>query len=320
MNTEAKKLIVMLNASAIKISGCSLNLFNTIIEGYTTKLQANDVEFGSAFHRFKAAFKKWGREGFAKGLQEAQEYFNATPMYVKSNKKYLDCKFLLQACLGYAETYEKDSFELLKLENGEPLIELPFCFPIHVDELCEILIVGTMDEIGKFNNGIYSIEDVKTTSVWNVDEYLNSYRLSPQLYFYRWAIRQYAKAQPDGFFAKMEQDVIGCHINGVFFKGKDKPIEYKRSDVMIFKEAELLEFELMLVDKIKQLIEIIHSWLTTGNKPPREGMLNGSCTTIFGPCKFSNACAATDKETRDIILEQSFIKRFYNPLALGANQ
>lgn len=310
----------MLDASAIKISSCSLNLFNTIIMGYRGKIQNNDVEFGSAFHKFKAAFKKEGRNGFARGLQEAQEYFNTTPMHIKSNKKYLDSKFLLQACLGYADTYEKDSFQLLTLDNGEPLIELPFCFPIHVDEICEILIAGTMDEIGRFQNGIYSIEDLKTTSVWNVDEYLNSYKLSPQLYFYRWAIRQYAKAQPNEIFAKMEESEIGCHINGVFFKGKDKPIEYKRSDVMLFKDAEILEFEILLADKIDQLIKIIHNYVTSKVIPLREGMLNGACTTVYGPCRFSASCGATDKETRDIILEQSFIKRFYNPLEFGVNK
>lgn len=316
--SKDNKLIIMLDASACKESSCALRLFNIVIGGYTGKVQANDIEFGSAFHKFKARFRIEGKDGFGKGVQEAQEYFSKTPMYVKPMKKYLDIKFLVNACICYATTYENDSFELL-IENEKPFIELPFCFPVYVDDLVEILVCGTIDEIGKFKNGIYSIEDLKTTSMWNVDEYLEAYRLSPQLYFYRWTIRQYALAKPNSLMATIDQSELGCHINGVFFKGKDKPIEYKRGDVMLFKEKELKEFELLLNKTIVKLIEIAHDWIETGNTPLREGLLNGACSTVYGPCKFAVACGATDDETRNIIMQQSFTQKFYNPLSFGGH-
>ena len=313
------KLIVMLDASATKESSCSLRLFNTVIGGYTGKVQSNDIEFGSAFHKFKARFKMEGKDGFATGIREAQHYFNTTPMYVKPQKKYLDSAFLVNACIGYVTKYENDSFKVVS-EDGKPFIELPFCFPIYVDDLVEILACGTIDEIGKFQNGIYSIEDLKTTSMWNVDEYLESYRLSPQLYFYRWTIRQYALAKPNSLMATIDQSEVGCHISGVFFKGKDKEIEYRRGDVMLFKEKEIKEFEILLNRTIVKLVEMAHDWIKDGTLPLREGMLNGACSTVYGPCKFACACGTTDETTRDIVMQQSFIQRFYDPLSFGGHK
>jgi len=323
METEAKKkLIIMLDASALKESGCSLRLFNNIVIGYNQPVQYNDVEFGVAFHRFKYEYKKYNYSiiGQAIGKKAAFDYFNKTKMKIKSGKSYLDIDFLMQVCDGYIGTYTErnENYKVVlgknKEDKEEPLLELPFCFPYYVDDYMEILLAGTMDEIGKFDNGIYSVEDIKTTSMWKEDEYLESYKLSPQLYFYRWAIKQYAIAYPESIWATIDKGEVGCHISAIFMKGKDKPVTYRRGDVMLFRDAELKEFEALLIRKIASLVNHVRIYLDTGAVPLREGMLNGCCATVYGPCKYAMACGAVDLPTRNIMLEQLFIKKHYNPL------
>ncbi len=213
-----EKLLVILDASAFSNSACLLRLFRITVEGYTQKLENNDVCFGTAFHLFRKIFRDKGDCGMAEGLNVAKEYFIKTPMVVKPNKTYLTPLFLMRICMEYAEKYVHDKFKPIRvktkkwittnpgIENSggfieveEPLLELKGAFPYYVDDEIEILMAFTIDEIGKESNSIVSICDAKTTSVWNIKEYLDSYELSCQLRFYKWSLLKYAEAYPESF-------------------------------------------------------------------------------------------------------------------------
>ncbi len=313
-----EKLLVILDASALSNSACMLKLFRTVIQGYTSKLQNNDMEFGTAFHKFRKVFRDKGEEGLALGIKEAKNYFNK-PMVIKSNKKYLTTTFLIRICLEYAEKYKKDQFDVIRIKDNEPLLELKFIFPYYIDDVMEILIAGTIDELGKHRSGIVCICDAKTTSMWDIKKYFESYELSCQLRFYKWALLKYIKAYPDSFLAELcNGNEIGCFIDGIFYKGEDKEVIYQRSDVMLYgDDKEMLEMNSLIETKIAQLILAIQTWRNNSITPLREGILIGACETKYDHCTFAKVCAAVDSTTRDVMLDYGFIKRQYNPMTHG---
>lgn len=307
------KLIVMVDASVISVSSCLLRMFYIAVEGYHGGLNSNDIEFGTAFHKMRAVFREFGYdEGYRRGLKEAKEYYENTPMAYKSRKKYLTTEFLITGCISYLEKYKKDTFDPIVVD-GHTLVEQKFAIPYYCDDTLEIILCGTCDEIGKWRSGIYAIADLKTTASWNQEEYLDSYKASPQMMFYRWAIKQYAVAYPDSIFAKIDAEDCAVFIDGVFHKGASSPIEFQRSNMFMFKEHQIQRFDRMLKDKLGELIMAIKRWQDCGEHPWPEGLLNGACGTKFGLCQFANACTATDDEVRAAVLSH-FKKRHYNPL------
>jgi hypothetical protein len=313
--TNDDKLIVMLDASAFKESACIRRLFFTTVLGYRGKINANDIEFGTAFHRFKAHWRLHGDDGLHEALTIAKEYYETTPMHVKYNKKYMTSDFLWNTCLGYYMKYREDNdLEKILDDDGKPLVEIKFAFPYYVDDVCEIIMTGTKDEFGKIKNGLYCIDDVKTSSASNISEYLEPYKLSPQLLFYNWAIVKYAEAHPESIYRKAVDYGICGRIDGVFLHGKDKPVEYIRSEVFRFNAKALREFDMLVSKRTMELVACIHDWKNNKTFPIREGMLNEACSTKFGPCKYFAACATPDDVTCDIILNSNFIRQPYNPL------
>ena len=220
-----EKTLIIADASLFKESSCILRTFYTAVAGYKAKKQNNDVEFGTALHKFKSHWRNNPSDiGYATAVVLAKNHYANADMHIKSNKKYLTIDFLVQACQQYAATYRNDSFGTVTIPHaidlglgrilpaGSKLIEpvTRFAFPYYVDDDVEILIAGTMDEIGKWHGGEYAIEDLKTTSVWNVDEFFKSYDLSPQLLTYRWALKKYAEEYPDSFLAEIDSLISLC--------------------------------------------------------------------------------------------------------------
>jgi hypothetical protein len=310
-----EKTLVILDASALKESACGLRLFNNVILGYRAKINYNDMEFGTAFHLFRKIIREKGTSGLAEAMRAASTYYTTKPMLIKHNKKYLDNIYLSKTCLTYATTYAKDNFNPVNDDEGNPLLELTFSFPYYIDDEVEILMAGTMDEIGKFVNGTYAICDAKTTSCWDVENYFRSYYLSPQLLFYRWVLNKYAQFYPDGVFAKINHYDVACFIDGIFYNGSKTDPVFQRSEVFMFSQQQMNDFERLIEAKVSQLIQDIKLWrIDPTYRPLREGMINGACETVYGHCKYHFACAAKDDAWRDAVLNNNFVTRAYNPL------
>ena len=307
------KLTIMLDASGLSESACGLRLFNTIIAGYKQKLNYNDMEFGTAFHKFRAKFKEHGEDGIAAGIIEAKKHYEETPMLWKSQKKYMTREYLVNACVLYATTYADDDYTPVEI-NGEKAIELKFAIDYYSDDKVDLILSGTIDDVSKMRNGPYTIIDAKTTSVWDKTTYFNGYNLSPQLFFYRLAIAEYAKRAPNSVFGEMQQTEVAIVIDGIFCSGKDKPVDLKRSIPIIIKEDTLAEFKILVDRKVQRVVDIAHAWLDKGEKPLREGMVNGACEGKFGACKFFPACSGVDAWCREEMMSRLYVKRFYNPL------
>lgn len=315
------KTTIILDASAYKNSSCRRRLFWDTFTGYNEKIPNVELCWGSALHKFRAMWRA-DRSKELTAMAAAKKSFVGKTVKVKETKTYLNSDFLMRACTRYAEHYEKDDFLVARLDDGTPLIEpvSRFIFPIYSDNDIELLIAGTQDEIGQWRiAGNYSICDLKTTATWKVRSYLESYALNPQLLLYRWAIKRYAEMYPDSIFAKINKTNVTCFIEGAFYKSEatNGTIEFVRSKEFQFKDSQLVEFESLLMEYAIRLVDDVRKYKANKQLPPREGMLNDSCSTKYGPCKYFGACSSTDSEQMNSYLKNTFDIRFYNPLEWG---
>jgi hypothetical protein len=320
--TSNGKTLLLLDASAFKESSCLLKLFYNVVYGFRSPTNSIEIEWGSAFHLFKSTLRQKSNpdtSDFAVAAAKAREYFTKTPYYSggKMTAYMENPEYLWNACYTYFIKYQKDDFEIVNDDEGNALVELKFAIPYYIDDDVEVIMMGTKDELGKFKNGIYAIADLKTSSAYDVEKYLDSYKLSPQLLMYYWACHEYAKLYPDSIYAKVVEHGLGVFIDGVFRHGKDKPIELVRSSIRMFNSRDLQDFSILLRYKTLRLINAVKEWRRDKSVLPlREGMLNDSCAGKY-PCKYLTACATQDQETAFMLLEKQFTQVKYDPATFG---
>lgn len=301
----------------------------TGVLGYTGKKLNNDIHWGSSFHKFRSVYRTtndWG-----KACKEGIEYFkNNSHVIVKKNKVYLTQALLLTAFIKYEEQYkqEKDTLVPVIDENGDSLVEprTRFAVPLYIESDIEVLLAGTLDELSyehgsHFVSAGYRITDCKTSGAYKIREFFDGYRLSTQMLTYRSAIRRYAKQKPGSIWDKVNKAGASCLIEGVFHKSKDPEVEgagasvsITRSDPLPFVDWQIDEFDGLLDATVKKYVENVRRLKKDGKLPPREGLINDSCDTKFGPCPFTNICTCVDEEQKESMLEEYFTRKDYNPL------
>lgn len=310
------KHTIFIDASALKNSACGLKVFYTVVKGYRAKYTTNIIAWGSGFHKFRALHR--GRN--PRALIEAIQLFESTPKV--EVKKFLTKGSLATACMDYAEKFPMDKDILQPIEG---LIEPAsrFAIPYASEPEVDVIIAGTMDSVEHkkreaFSEACNLIVDAKTTGTWKVREYMDSYRLSPQLLMYRWAIRQYAKMRPESIWAKLDQTKLGCMIEGIFYTAKPDDtgatVKFIRSEPIFFTDNQLETFERMLKIAIAKIIADVKIYVHTGKIPDPDGIMCDACNTKYGPCNFADVCLAPDDEAMESILERDFKVEHYNPL------
>ncbi len=323
------KLTIFLDASALKNSACRRKLFYDTVLGYKEHLPGNDTVFGTAFHKFRALWRETGDETMA--IKEALKCYEETPKHLKDNKSFLTRAFLHDVCSQYYELYIKDDFEVFREpKNNVALIEpvTRFAIPYHSCDEFDIIIAGTMDELGKFRlTQHFGICDVKTSGAWRLKDFMHAYKMSPQLLMYRWCVWQYAKHYPGSIWDEINKTPVACFIDGVFYKAGTKAegpsVEFLRKDMwkgvsyIYFKQEQIEEFDRMLAEKVKEFIEMVERYIKHKTTPDREGIMADVCVWKFGACKYFDACSAPDQEASDAYLENTFKKSLYNPLTFG---
>ncbi len=306
-----EKKIYFVDASLLKQSACMLRVWRMGIEGYRSKINSVDIEYGQAFHQFAQEFVNT-KGDFKTSVTKAVEYFSTTPYIPKLKKDWMNVAHLKKTCFDWMQHWEStpDNLEPLRVE-GMHTTELKFDIPYYQNDLFEIHLCGTIDKIcrTKGNQGPYCIVDYKTTSSWAREEYFDQYRLDPQLRFYRLAIKKYAELYPTSIFAEMVTKGCGAMIEGVFL-ANNKDAIIQRSDAMFFKAPDMEMFERMLNDFIDNLVRE----LSCGPTPYKQGILNGACNSKFG-CDYSVACGAPDSIAEQHVLRHSFKQVQYNPLS-----
>ena len=192
-----EKQKIMLDSSVTKRSKCSLELYRTLIQGYRSKINSQEIEFGTAFHLGVKIYEETLNIGIAS--HAAAKYYKNKPMSRDSGKKYLTHEYLMFLLLEWEQKcFLQDSFTTLKdtNDNSKPLVEMKFEFKFWESEYCEIWLCGTMDKIGEHSSShILAIGDYKTNSpifkrdgVDPIDRFLKDYELDGQLYFYTYCL------------------------------------------------------------------------------------------------------------------------------------
>jgi len=311
MTTETK-LVVQLDASGLKHTDCFLKFYRKIVCGYRGKDLDAGMEYGSAYHKFRETLAITHDPDTA--VKVAQTYFLEKSVdknfSYKKGKEWLNVAHLTVTCKAYLDKFgtgpSYGDFNPLVVD-GKPLVEQTFALPFYNDDKIDVLLCGTIDEIGKLENGCYAICDDKTTSSWNRESYLNEHRMKVQLRFYVFAIHQLGKLYPDSIFAEMAQQRIGSAINGVFLSAS-KQTEFKRSDFFFYKQEDMEEMD----EFLKNLCIILSCNLVP---TIRQGIYNDACSGKFAtPCDFIGVCQAP-AEVRQQMLDNSFVKSEYSPLS-----
>jgi hypothetical protein len=320
---KKEKLTIIIDASSLKNSACLRRQFFDVVQGYREAGLNNDTHFGSAFHKFRAHYRTTG--DFERATLLAKRLYEIDGVTVKPKKTFLTSGFLISICDQYAEKYKNDDFQKYK-NLIEP--ESRFMFPYHTCDEFDILVAGTMDELGQFRiTKHFGICDVKVSGMWDLKRFLTSYKLNPQLILYRWAVRQYAKHYPDSVWAEIDRGIVAAFIDGVFYKAgtasSDGPtVTFMRKDewngdgYILFKDEQIETFGRMLDEHIGRFIVAIKQWIKTGKIPEPYGLLTDSCDGKFGPCKYAKVCTAPDKIAMDARLAE-FEQRHYNPMNFG---
>lgn len=326
-----KKFILMLDASALKLLPCAQKFYNTVLLGYRSAVNSNDIEYGSAFHLFVKIMVDSNGD-YSKAIPAATEYFKKVKKIVKPKKEWMTEQHLVTTCMNYWENYnrpQKDVWQTVR-HNGKALTELKFAtLPYYTDDRpftlagvqysgIEILLTGTIDDICKREGGCYALRDYKTTSVWDIDSYLQGYQSSAQLKFYAfvtyWYARQYPQSTyPESPYAEiLAKGRIGAFIDGVFLKSGKSASEqtsFKRSNIFVFSENELAYFKKGIDEvAIPKILAMLHG------RPYEEGLLSDTCKIVYGECEFFHSCTAMNSEMKQQLLDTRFIKKSYNPL------
>ena len=307
------KQTINIDASSLSQSSCLLSWYRTVYLGYREPATSSAIVYGQAVHKYIDSMFKY-RGDLKKSREEMQKVFNR-PKHSSSKKAHLDSfdHCYIVAYNLWEDFVSKDtSMDVLLLPHGEPATECTFSFPFIETDKYVVNLCGTMDTIGKIKDGVYVIRDFKTTSLWDVKGYLESYAMSAQLRFYALALRLMSEHYPDSMLGQVGKGPIGARIDAIFLKPAASDVKVVSSSVFIFRDQQIEEFRAMLVKQINRLL--VH--LDEETLPDREGIINGTCQKVYGPCKYINVCSAP-AEVREVMLDRDFIKKPYNPLTFG---
>lgn len=326
------KIVVRIDASSLKESGCGLRFFLQTYKGYTPKGgTANDLVYGSAFHKGVETYDLTEGDKH-KALQAGLEYWEANQegIFVKDNSKHLNAAHLTVALTRYfSEVNTNPIFtDQQPLKIGESiLVEQKFSIVIYEDDRIKILLQGTIDRLAEIKRtAAILIDDWKTSKAWDKDSFFEGFKCSPQLRTYVWALKRLAFMYPDGELGQLVKDkkIYAC-IHAAFLKSPIG-VEFGRSQLIPFSSGDMEDFEILLMGAVSSLVRDIEDHLTTGKYPLPDGILNGNCQAPYGGmCKYFSVCSSlvgTPDNTDRVrlmtgLLNSKMDKREYRPLKFG---
>lgn len=297
------RYIMRIDASLYKESDCARFIKYKLIDGLVsngTGLKNPVTEYGTAFHK--------GLQARAQGATLERQLELVTghfgqPSIVCGDREWRNMGHLVATYVAYDSTYKV--FDPLKVitKNGVALVEQRFMYPFYKTELVEVLLCGTIDMIAEFY-GETVIVDHKTTSAWNIREYLAEYDLSPQLMIYKWVYDQ------------LNGTAVGAVINGIFL-GSKTPAKFERSDVIRFSERQVENCLASLMAMVKRTVSEFEQQLVEP-KPTLFLPNYCQCSKRFGEkisvCQFKLACQQQTVEDEQCVIDSQFERATYNPM------
>lgn len=301
------KQILKVDPSSLSYSNCCLAFQRTVIDGYRFKGPLKvDIEYGNAFHKFIETL--YTTNNAQNAITTAVEYFDGVEKHTTRTKAHLNTGHLLQTMSEYLrqfynkQTHLLNNYQVATDPENNPLIEKNFAIPFLETDKYEILICGTIDEIGIQHN-IPIVVDWKTTSFYDKNSYFMGYKLSKQLICYLWALKKLAQLYPKSIFTDMTRNRIGATICGVFLTSSG--VSFEASEIFFYSERAMIDFEIGLQEAVMKLL-----------RPPyKEGIINEACLGMYGKgCPFIGPCSSPDERSEELLLENKYSKNPYNPL------
>lgn len=317
-----EKKLIRIDASSMGDLHCWLKFYRRVVEQYSTPKESVKICFGSAWHIFREnlALTKEASISVSRALKYYKELWHGDKLDITKDVEWYAPAYLVDVCMKYVTEYgETDAnrdFKYIRGDDGKPKVEQTFSIEFYEDEYVKILVQGTIDEIGKFQNGgCIAFGDDKTTGTWKVNDYLPEHFMKNQLRTYYWALKKLASESTREDYKSLFQGRVGGFITGVFLKKEVDKVTFKRSDVFYFTEEDMSEYELMLVEICKKLSDSYQKFQTGSNLLPREGIMNNTCSGNYGTCLFTPVCKAPSREVGNRILESRYTQKSYTPLA-----
>lgn len=306
----SNQVVIKLSSTALGKSGCILNFYRTVVEGYKEFALPARVVYGIGVHKFiDVAYKSGG--DFKLAIAKAREVFLSIPKEEDRKSPHLsDERHMCTVCINlWTQFVLSDSTFNLIMLGDKPATEVTFEIPYFENEFIKVFLCGTIDKVGQFLGGCFAIGDWKTTSSWNEKEYFTQYELSRQLRYYRLACKLMSEREPDSTLGRVGATRMGAFIDAVFVKPDPNESSFKRSNIFQFDNIAIDAFQASLDAKILEISKKIE----TGVFNVKEGIINGSCEGKWGKCSFWPCCKNNDK-VAELILKQHYRKVEYNPL------
>lgn len=217
---------------------------------------------------------------------------------------YRNFSCVVELIRRYEDAYPFEQFEVVRGQDGSPMIEVPFAIPLGEIDLkndgkkIKIVWTGRIDMayISENGGGLY-VMDHKTTSVMG-PSYFSAFTISHQMYGYAWAAEQLCG-----------HPVQAIVINAI---GVRKPT--RTGNAFEFKR-EVIPVQRGLLDEWKKdCLYIVADFV----EMCRRGYLpkhTAWCVGKFGECPFRKVCTLETDEQREIMLESGeYVANTWSPL------
>lgn len=298
--TPQGKQLVRIDASHFAESSCSRLSWWALVMGLRTPGKDHKMEYGTAFHKALQLYYTNGNEEAA--IQAAITHYSQ-PSVIIPETDWRTVTHLAATLQQYFVEWRGDGLQPIT-NNGTPLLEQRFAYPLFATPWVDVLLCGTIDMLATYG-GHRVIVDHKTTALTDVDSYLDSYTMSPQLMIYTWVYRR--------LFPQWSP----CHamINGIFLNRSGKN-RFKRSSLLAFSDAKLHNIELALMSKARELASGLDDYRNHGeiNFPPNYTC----CERKYGMCRYTPLCRLDDEAMRESIISTDFMQQPYDPLKFQA--
>lgn len=294
------RYVMLYNASLHKESNCLRKVWFRMLRGLGSGTKDFKMEYGTAFHKALELYYG-GEKDVAVISKVAFQHYANPEIYIPDND-FRSVAHLVNCIMQYVAFWSGECDQLKPIvADGKAQLERPFSLPLLRTELVDVLAVGTIDMIATMY-GQRIIVDHKTTSMSQIESYLNSYVMSPQLMMY--------KMNHDLLFPDNPLD--GCVINGIFLSKSNKNT-FRRSQVFPFSDNQIANFRMQLVAKVTDIVVAFERAIKTGRV--EHFMQNFSCCEEkFGMCSYLPVCSTQNDEDVESIIATNYTAKTYNPL------
>lgn len=317
MSNQTEQIELNLSSSALRHSGCIKALDLVVHHGYKEKTMSSKMRYGVGVHKFIQIMYLTGGH-IPTAREEAVKTFISIPEEPDRKAPHLsDANHMHSVALWTWEMMVKTEpdFEILQLTDtdgsSKPAVEVNYSLPFFEDKNVRINWCGTLDRIGKLQNGIWLLPDWKSTSSWNQKEYFIQYEMAKAPRGYILALHMMAERYPDSILGQIGKQTLGVRFDAIFIKPAINEVQFARSDVYKFMpdDERIREFRVMLEDKCREISLAVQTGYF-----PRQGVLNGSCEHKYGRCLFWNSCKLGGP-AEQFMLKRDFEQKVFNPLS-----